>query len=368
MTISPPPKYLAWIDQVKGIAILAIVIFHFLQNYPFRTSWVNILYQLGIKAGFAAVAIFFVIAGFNTSYVLARKLELKQAINWKEWLGKRLLRMYPTYWLAIAVTLILYALFNSSKIISLSELFLIAIGYPNYRLDRLINPGFWFFSVILQFYLIAPLIFKITRYNAQKILWLGMSVAASIKLACLTIIPSNTELFEFLHQLYFVGSYLFDICLGIYWGFIFYKYQAFRSVDIINSVGIFTVGLMLYVGLSLKGIDFSYNLGFDMLFTPLFFLICYWIFSPVARQKFPNIKILPLTILGRYSYQVYLVHQPLLFVLLPMGSSQKLFATPIGLGIFLVAIAIALFVYISGFIQLELGLHYLLWQRNNSRR
>jgi peptidoglycan/LPS O-acetylase OafA/YrhL len=90
MTTTSPPKYLAWIDQSKGLAILGIILFHFFQNYPFRTSWINSLYHLGAKVGFAAVGLFFVIAGFNTSYVLARKLEAKQELNWQEWLKKRL--------------------------------------------------------------------------------------------------------------------------------------------------------------------------------------------------------------------------------------------------------------------------------------
>jgi peptidoglycan/LPS O-acetylase OafA/YrhL len=368
MTTSPPPKYLAWIDQVKGISILGIVLFHFFQNYPLRVRWIDDLYHLGAKVGFAAVCIFFVIAGFNTSYVLARKIDSKQTIDWGEWLKKRLLRIYPPYWLAIAVTLILYYLFKSSHSLSQSELFLIAIGYPNYGLFRAINPGFWFFSVILQYYLIAPLIFKLAQNNAKIILWMGIEVSLFIKLACIFVIPRNNWLFGFLYQLNFVGSYFFEICLGIYWGFIFYKYQKFRPIDILNSTAIFIVGLIVYFGLFFKGIDTAYNLGFDILFTPVIFLLCYWIVNRTSPPILPKIKFPLLIILGKYSYQIYLLHQPLLFVLLPIWGKHNFFSSFWGVGIVLVTTAIALTFYIAGFTKLESGLNYLLWQRHQPGR
>ncbi|HAG80759.1 MAG TPA: hypothetical protein DCL61_06215, partial [Cyanobacteria bacterium UBA12227] len=64
-------KRLHWVDQTKGLAILGIVLFHFFQNYPDRLGLVQILDRNGARLGYAAVDIFFVIAGFNTSYTLA---------------------------------------------------------------------------------------------------------------------------------------------------------------------------------------------------------------------------------------------------------------------------------------------------------
>jgi peptidoglycan/LPS O-acetylase OafA/YrhL len=366
MTTTTPPKYLAWIDQTKGLAILGIIFFHFFQNYPFQTIQINGLYHLGAKVGFAAVGLFFVIAGFNTSYVLARKLEAKQELNWQEWLKKRLYRLYPTYWLAIAVTLLLYHLFNVERNLSLDKLFLIAIGYPDYQLNKLLNPGFWFFSVILQFYLVAPFIFKLTGNNAIKILGLGIGVAGAIKLACIFVLAPRSWLFSFLYQLQFVGSYFFEICLGIYWGFILYQHQKFRRIDFLCSLGIFSAGLALYISLSLQEIDFLYNLGFDIFFTPIMFLGCYWVFKHVSLASLTKINFIPLIILGRYSYQIYLVHQPLLFVLLPKWNQNIFFSTDLGLGIALVITAIALTGYVAAFIKIESGLEYFLVKRPKS--
>jgi peptidoglycan/LPS O-acetylase OafA/YrhL len=96
------------------------------------------------------------------------------------------------------------------------------------------------------------------------------------------------------------------------------------------------------------------------------FLGCYWVFKLVSLASLTKVSFTPLIILGRYSYQIYLVHQPLLFVLLPQGSQYNFFATDLGLGIALVITAIALIGYVAAFIKLESGLEYFLVKRLKS--
>ncbi|MBK1990152.1 acyltransferase [Sphaerospermopsis aphanizomenoides BCCUSP55] len=101
-----------WIDRTKGLAKIGIVLFHFLQNYPERIQLINILDRNFARVGYAAVDIFFLMAGFNTSYALMSRA-IKQGndtikINWKSWVVKRLLRLYPSYWLAVIFTCLLY--------------------------------------------------------------------------------------------------------------------------------------------------------------------------------------------------------------------------------------------------------------------
>lgn len=347
---------LYWIDYTKGLAILAIVIFHFFQNYPDRINLVTILDRNGARLGFAAVDIFFVIAGFNTSYSLAaiaqKNLAEPVKTNWKLWLKKRLFRLYPTYWLAIALSCLIFYLFGVIKIKSFVDFILIIIGFPGYARFKTLNPGFWFFSVILQAYLVMPLIFYISKSKPQKIITLGLLIGILTKLACF-VVDNKSGLFGFLLQNNFLGSYFFQLSLGIYWGFIYYSQQSFRKVDVTITSFVFAIGIAIYLVMDLSKRDILYMLGFDMVFTPFFLIALSWLFGGLSKRDWASYGLKLLALAGVYSYQIYLIHQPLLFVLLPsLKKNIPLDAYPLLL-LSIIATIVMITVYVIAFTQLE---------------
>lgn len=282
-------KYLYWIDYSKGILILIIVFYHFFQNYRDGSGLVNFLYQIGNSLAFTAVNIFFVIAGFNTTLSLLKQVNQNSQgfnqINWFNWLKKRLVRLYPTYWLVILVTMILYlATGHQIKINSLGDFILIAIGWPGYARYKTLNPGFWFFSAILQGYLITPLIFFICNNRPIRILNLGLGLGILTKIICLISLSNNFIDTASLIQNNWILSYIFPFCLGFYWGFIYYKNDQLRRKDWLISLVAFAIGLVIYAILLISKIDVRYMLGFDLLFTPLIMLLCYWVSQKLLKN------------------------------------------------------------------------------------
>lgn len=311
---------LTWIDLTKGLAILGIVFFHFFQNYPDRLDWVVVLDRLGAKIGYGAVDIFFVIAGFNISYSLALKAyknnSNKITTHWRSWLFKRLNRLYPTYFLAIGMTLLLYAILNQSRKYYSFKFLLTLFGFAGSS-AAFINSGLWFFTVILQAYLITPIIFWICKSQARKIFILGMVVGIVSKLICLTV-PFESRLYWNLLQHNHIGSYFFQFCLGLYWGIVFSKHQSLRKIDKMATVGLFIVSVIFYGLLIFTKTRVIYMQGFDIAFTPFLFLVCYLGFEYLAKfEKQLKYILKSFSISGLYSYQIYLIHQPLFFVLLP---------------------------------------------------
>ncbi|HIK04172.1 MAG TPA: acyltransferase [Trichormus sp. M33_DOE_039] len=310
-----------WIDQIKGLAILAIILFHFFQNYPDRLSIVTSLDRIGAKLGYAAVDLFFVMAGLNTSYALISKLEPDKIdqihINWKSWVKKRLSRIYPAYILAFIISCLLYYLFGIFKIKSLPNFSISFIGLAGKDFQE-INPGFWFFTVILEAYLLTPLIFILCKNQHRQILILGSIIGTLSKLVtAYFFLNQNHKISFFLLQNNFLGSYIFQFCLGIYWGFIYAKYKEFRKIDFWVVTLIFLVGSVIYAILGFAKVDIIYMLGFDALFTPFMFLGIKEGLCRIDRINKLGSVLDFLSILGIYSYQIYLIHQPLYFVILP---------------------------------------------------
>ncbi len=352
-----PQTRFDWIDQTKGLAILAIVIFHFFQNYPEKMQLISILDRNGAKLGYAAVDIFFIMAGLNTSYPLILKLRKNQInpvkINWKSWLKKRLYRIYPAYLLAIISSCLFYVCFGDFKINSALNFALTFIGLAGMKFQA-VNPGFWFFTVILEAYITTPLIFIFCKNQPYKILFLGCIGAIVTKItAFYFFLIQNKYIYLFLLQNNFLGSYVFQFCLGLYWGFIYAEYQTFRKIDFVVSTTIFAFSLILYGIFTVTKVDIIYMIGFDMLFTPFFFLGIYTFL--IRLDKTLNFKRLLsfFSMLGIYSYQIYLIHQPLYFVLLPKLNNYLQINNYLKIVISLILVGTLLALYVFIFTKIE---------------
>ena len=359
-TVNPSQKQrLDWIDQTKGLAILGIIFFHFFQNYPDKLPLVSILGRNGAKIGYAAVDIFFIMAGFNTSYILAaaaQKYNLPEiTTNWKSWLLKRLDRIYPTYFLAVVCSLLLYFIFGYQyRIKSSLEFILSFLGLAGYQWQS-IHPGFWFFTVILQLYLLTPLIFLSCKSRPKLILILGIIIGIITKIFGFYLLEAQSKWFGFFLGNNIFLSYFFQYSIGLYWGIIYYRNQnRFRTHDFTYSALAFGLGLILYIYLALTKVDIVYMLGFDILFTPLMFLGCYRLFEWLKQYKgYLFYGLTQLSLMVIYSYQIYLIHQPLFFVILPVFNHSLSINPYLKIIISIIGISILLSIYLIGFIHLE---------------
>ncbi len=362
---------LHWVDQTKGLAILAIVLFHFFQNYPERINLINFLDRNGARLGYAGVDIFFVLAGFNTSYVFASIFNnsdrMHEKIDWRVWLKKRLYRLYPTYLLAVFSSIVIYNLFGDFHIKYPGYFVLSCLGLAG--LDfQVINPGFWFFFVILQAYLVTPLIFYICKSNPKKILVLGIVVGVFTKIACFAV-REYPNLYEFLLQDNFLGSYFFELCLGMYWGFMYASNQGLRKVDLKVATSTFIAGIIVYITMAIAKIDIIYMLGFDMAFTPFFFILAYLLFLNLSRLRITENILKIFSIIGLYSYQIYLIHQPIYISCLRFLNKTFFgYNSYVKILLFMVIIIVILSGYIVVFIKLDNFLRKLLSKALNKPR
>ncbi len=220
-------------NLLRGIAILAIMLhnyFHVLEQTPGEQEFIfsigitlrflhnlanqpyDLVRQVFSFLGHYGVQIFVFLSGYG----LALRYRSEHPIDYKKFVIERLQRLYPVLLVAVlgllcykaAVALLFpYSHINLSTFIweALLKLSLLSNLVPDQALS--ITGPWWFFSMIFQLYLIAPLLLQVRR-NSTLIM---MIVAAwSFQIGILFFSGDYIEYF----RLNFIG-HLPEFCLGI---------------------------------------------------------------------------------------------------------------------------------------------------------
>jgi peptidoglycan/LPS O-acetylase OafA/YrhL len=100
----PPETRLPALDGVRGLAILAVMLFHY-GGALAKHGKADAALQLALGQGWAGVDVFFVLSGFLITGIL---LDTKwRADYWPRFLRRRTVRIFPLYYLALAVLFVI---------------------------------------------------------------------------------------------------------------------------------------------------------------------------------------------------------------------------------------------------------------------
>jgi peptidoglycan/LPS O-acetylase OafA/YrhL len=168
---SAKQKRLLELDMLRALAIIMIVIAHtvLFVTTPLLFGAITDLFPYLVIFG---LSLFFFVSGFVLYYSHGSIETVADVLAfWK----KRVIRIYPLYWLAFIAFFLLetYHIGALTIDISLSGMPIQLLGLQALLAPRFINPGtftLWFVGVILLFYLIYPLIAYPSRDVAHFIL------------------------------------------------------------------------------------------------------------------------------------------------------------------------------------------------------
>jgi peptidoglycan/LPS O-acetylase OafA/YrhL len=163
--MKPANQRVEILDHVRGVAILAVFLFHCLQ-FPlgpvvnFSGAGMNIV-LLPATFGWAGVAVFFVVSGFCIHLSFQR-----DGRDWRRFLIRRFFRIYPPYLLALLVLAFVFPTtrLDFSSAASWFRLFTHVFLIQNYFGEtgpQAINAVFWSIAVEVQLYLLYPLLMKL---------------------------------------------------------------------------------------------------------------------------------------------------------------------------------------------------------------
>src|SRR5204863_7144069 len=311
-------KRLLWIDISKGLAILFVAYFHFFTTYfqhgvLASANWssltegaLTILRLAWLKVtglGFHAVGVFIILSGWTLMQSTMRRAE-SGAIAWGGWYRGRLLRLYPMYWVAHLVYLLSPFVARLEPVDDRIILSLLGLRFIDIQMNFIyLNAAWWYFAMLIQFYLIFPLLFWTARRLGP---WLFLIIAFAAgffaRYILLVVWPQN--------GLWVLGGFAIcrvpEFALGM--SLAMWHRQSSARVEwfLLRGPG-FGVGLILYPA-ALQLYHGLYPYIFVDFATGMCCLLEIVGIAGIISLFQAPAKLFGLV--GLYSYGLYLIHQP----------------------------------------------------------
>lgn len=293
-------------DGLRGIAIIAITLFHMFPNV--------------FKGGYLGVVLFFVLTGFLMVITNKKKMENKEFSVIKFYVS-RIKRLYPPLLVMVFTTLGIYFFLANDSLRGMKmQVLSIFAGFNNFwqisqSLDyftRIANTSpfshLWFLSIEMQFYLIFPLLLfglykleeKKGKSNTIKTM-LGVTVAFALIMPILYLCGVNVT------RLYYgTDTRVYSLFAGMLLGWIYTKEEETKKNFYISLslIGILAVSYFIFAG--------------KMPIVYLLVLALTTILSMFLIEKTANSSVsLDVPILdwiGGHSYEIYLWQYPVIYL------------------------------------------------------
>jgi peptidoglycan/LPS O-acetylase OafA/YrhL len=309
---------LLWIDISKGLAILFVAYFHFFRTYfehgalppddwnGLAASALTIARLVWLKVsglGFHAVGVFIILSGWTLMQSTIRRAE-SGSIAWGTWYRSRFLRLYPMYWVAHLVYLLSPFVARLEPVDDRIVLSLLGLRFIDIQMNFMyLNAAWWYFSMLIQFYFIFPLLFwAARRLGAWRFLLIACAAGFLARYLLLVVYPQN--------GLWVLGGFavcrLPEFALGMSLAMWHSRSSARAEWFLLRGTG-FVVGLILYpAALQL------YHGATPYVFVDFATGTCCML-EIVGIAGLISLFRGPTKVFGRvglYSYGLYLIHQP----------------------------------------------------------
>jgi len=281
-------------QELKGFAILAIIFSHI--GYFLSTDQ-RFLYPMSILAG-VGVNLFLFLSGFGLTVS-----SLKLPLPIYRFYLKRLRKLFVPMWVIITLFLLM-DFFILQKSYQFDEIYNSFLGFfPVADLFENLNSPLWYFSLILFYYLIFPLVFfKRFAYLAPILILLISYYLLKVNLP-FEIDKDVVNLYK-LHFAPFPLGVLFAILINdekLMHFKIKVKELFFEGLKFF-WIGVFAYGFLYY---SIHaGTDLSKTIEQIISLITMFCLI----FLFIAK----NVEVRLFSVFGIFSYEIYLIHWPIL--------------------------------------------------------
>jgi len=300
------PSRLPFLDYLRFLAIFLVLGRHAVTP---GTPW-----NLG---GWVGVDLFFTLSGFLVGSIL-----LRGDISFKTFFYRRALKIYPSFYFFLLVTLGIQLYFGA--LIRPARLLPTFLLYSNYKIG--LWGHLWSLSVEEHFYLLLPAFLYLLR-NSKRIPQAIVAVMLAVFLfrivhGTLTVYDDITHTYPTHLRL---DSLLCGVLIGYYWVFDQERLLAFSRR---YRFALFTVGTLLLLPpffWELESTEWMSTIGFTTNYLGAACLLCGGLSVNARKNLFSYI--------GERSYSIYLWHAPVLYWGIASFPSLAPFYFPIAIGV-----------------------------------
>lgn len=297
--------YYRRLDVIRNISCIMVLLYH-----------LNIL-----KGGFLAVCTFFALSGYLTCMSALKK----EKFSIKTYYLNRLRTLYLPLIVVVSITIIVFKLLPNITWLNLKqETTSVIFGYNNFwqlnaNLDyftKNVNSPFihlWYISILMQFELVFPIIFKIFKRIQEK----GLNIIPIIITFILTIVSTVLFIYmsvtkDIMMVYYNTFARVFSILFGVLIALIYNEYGIrFPKKLKTNNSFIFLIYIIIFIILSLFVSAESKLFAVFMIITTIISIRLLKYSTIITKQPYKFEKLNK--ILAKSSYEVYLVQYPIIF-------------------------------------------------------
>ncbi len=266
------------LDSLRGIAAVSVMLYHYLFAYPMEFGYTDSAI-VGLQYGYFGVHLFFIISGFVIYFSISNNHDVI------DFLVKRFIRLFPSYWLCLIITFLAVSYFGVSPTRdttwrdALINLTMMADVFHTRHVDGC----YWSLQVELYFYFFVAFLFitKLQRYiNWVLVIWLAWIIH-----------------YNFVFKLPYAG-----LLLGLHYamlfiaGISFYRIKALKENNFFNHFMVIASYLTTLAVMGDKGGSF---IGVTIVYS-IFYLAMYDLLPFLKNKLF--------FFLGNISYALYLIH------------------------------------------------------------
>lgn len=307
--------YFENLDGLRTIAFLMVFISHCWKNlyFKFESEWLNVAFSKVFDIGSLGVNLFFVLSGFLITYLLFEEKEQNGAIHIRNFYIRRILRIWPVYFLVVIVFVFMLPYFIGALKNEYADInpinifrylfFLVNFDHIAYGINFRLASVLWSVSVEEQFYLFWPIV--LTVFSKKN--WLFVFISLVL----------GSYLFRFLnYQSYRIFNYhtlsvIGDLSIGAIGAYIgFYHKKALSQFIAIKHFKLFVIYIIGISILIFRNDIFTNQFTVPLmgLFGSLFFCFIILEQNYNAGSHFKMKNSIRFSNFGKYTYGLYCYH------------------------------------------------------------
>jgi len=303
--------HLSGLNGLRAIAALSVVISH-TDFLPGITDFgLGRILSFSISMGAFAVTLFFVISGFLITYLLIHEVRKQQDVSIKKFYVRRILRIWPLYYLFLIVSFGVYFLFGRAQEMSVNGMWFYVFFSAN--IPFIFKSGqifillhYWSIGVEEQFYLFWPWIVHFVR---KKLLTTAVLIFMSlflIKLVLWVVFGPDFYGYRILNVT------RFDCMMVGAIGAILYFNNNTFFLNLFSSKIMQSFSWILFILVSSEVIHIPFPIAQEVISVAVLSII---IGQVTVKKRIVNLENKICDFIGKISYGIYVIH-PLILLLL----------------------------------------------------